>query len=88
MRPYAPVQLINGVHVDNIDVTIAKITLRTKIDREIEEIEAVRDVPVDNSQKNFLGKAMCDTWSEKPPVGNVTNHQSGARVVMDIVDID
>lgn len=88
LRHYALVQLLYGVDVDDVDVAIAKIALRAKVDREIEEIESVGDVPVHNSQKHFLREASRNASATKPPIGNVADHQGGARIPVEVVDVD
>lgn len=88
LRHYALVQLLHGVDVDDVDVAIAEIALRAEVDREIEEIESVGDVPVYDSQKHFLREASRNARETKPPVGNVADHQGGARIPVEVVDVD
>ena len=47
---YTAIQLLYRVHIDHIDVAVTQIALRAEINREVEEVKSVRDIPVHNLQ--------------------------------------
>ena len=86
--PYTAIQLLHRVHVDHIDVAVAQIALRTEVNREVEEVKSVRDVPVHNLQQHFLRKADCERSERRLPVWDVADHQRGALVLLEIGNIN
>ena len=59
-----------------------------KVDRKIEEIITILDVPVHDFQKYFLSETSLNTIIFHSPVGDVTNHQCRSWIRSNLLWID
>ena len=85
---YTAIQLLYRVHIDHIDVAVTQIALRAEINREVEEVKSVRDIPVHNLQQHFLRKAERERSERRLPVRDVADHQRGTLVLLEIGNIN